>query len=410
MWFDDEGGATIVEADFDEIWIENFNQNPPEWTYHSYLISCPVPHSIRMENRIPSHVSISSEACEVLGNYLPIGKDGLKERRLGYAKDQYLVCVKGMNFLGDVSNRLIEWMELNILLGAKAVDFYIFHVHPKVWTVLRYYESIGKANVFNLTLPGDQPNDVENRTAFLKENLWQKRRNELVPYNDCLYRNMYRYNFIIPLDIDEALIPVSDITWSEMFKRLFRDNPGILKKYASFSASNAYFFSKWNQTLPSSTPTYEQDEIEKLNSVSEPTPKGFLYSNMNNIDQRKTEIKEKQKKDSALKYHMLNHVMRSANFSLTGHNVKSFVATKNALLTFNHYALKSVLPNLTNNLILNKSVIQLNHYQEKCSRYILSQCIKSFDRYATKDIVILKYQQELTMSVDIAHSEISDFY
>ncbi|KAF2359592.1 Glycosyltransferase family 92, partial [Trinorchestia longiramus] len=397
FWFYGEETPKIVVAELKEIWVREFNPHPPSGTYHSYLISCPLPHKYRLRNTIPSHVSVSTSECEGLSNFLPVRKEGLMEVRLGQPKKQYVVCVKGMNFLDDISYRIIEWVEFIFILGATKIDFYVYYVHENVLNVLNYYESLGKVQVIATTLPGEQPNAIDDRTRYLKQNLWQKRRNELVIYNDCLYRNMYLYNFIIPLDVDEVPVPVKDRTWSEMFRRMFRERPTLLRKYASFSVPNAYFFSKWNQTVHTTSAPSE------LDFNSETTSK--LFMNLNNY-KKKFESKLRFEASVARrKFHMLNHVKRSANFSKPGHNVKSFVSTKNTLLTFNHYALQALLPSLKNNLLLNSSLIQLNHYQEKCSRYILSQCINSFDRHSVVDNIIEKYSEELKARVEETHRD-----
>jgi hypothetical protein len=39
---------------------------------------------------------------------------------------------------------------------------------------------------------GYQPNLPGLQHMYLKNKLNNKRQNELIPYNDCLYRNMYR--------------------------------------------------------------------------------------------------------------------------------------------------------------------------------------------------------------------------
>jgi hypothetical protein len=54
------------------------------------------------------------------------------------------VCVKGLDFLEDMSKKFIEWVELNYLLGADMITVYIYYVHPNVYKVLNYYEARGK--------------------------------------------------------------------------------------------------------------------------------------------------------------------------------------------------------------------------------------------------------------------------
>ena len=58
--------------------------------------------------------------------------------------------------------------------------------------VLDYYSKKGLVDVTPISLPGYQPNLPVLQHMYLKSKLNNKRQNELIPYNDCLYRNMYR--------------------------------------------------------------------------------------------------------------------------------------------------------------------------------------------------------------------------
>ena len=63
---------------------------------------------------------------------------------------------------------------------------------PNVTKVLEHYTAQGKVDVTPISLPGHQPNLPVLQHMYLKSKLNNKRQNELIPYNDCLYRNMYR--------------------------------------------------------------------------------------------------------------------------------------------------------------------------------------------------------------------------
>ncbi len=69
-----------------------------------------------------------------------------------------------------------------------------------------------------LTLPGYMPNMRGLQHLYLKNMLNYKRQNEVVPYNDCLYRNMYRYKYLALLDIDEVIVPKNTSGWAQMME------------------------------------------------------------------------------------------------------------------------------------------------------------------------------------------------
>ena len=123
--------------------------------------------------------------------------------------------------------------------------------------VLDYYSNQGIVDVTPLSLPGYQPNLPILQHMYLKSKLNNKRQNELIPYNDCLYRNMYRYNeasafsiiksmsphsrydYIAVLDQDEVIVPVYHNTWADMLHEV-----QAIDKYgrAAWMFNNYVFF------------------------------------------------------------------------------------------------------------------------------------------------------------------------
>lgn len=355
LWYDNFPKAITVKADATEIWLQHWNRNPQPNTHHAYLFTCPIPLEIRDKGTYPHFVSLSSQKCTDLTTLLPVKKEGLNSWQNG-SRQNYAVCVKGMDFVKDLSIRLIEWLELLFILGADKVFFYKYRIHENMEKVLDYYEKQGRVSVVPLTLPGDQPNDPKARSSYLKRAVWQKRRNEIVPYNDCLYKNMYLFEYIIPLDIDEVIMPVKRYTWTKMLSDYRKESPQVFKKTSSFSAQNTYFLDVYNSTYNPDVPSY---------------------------------------------YHMLQSRIRSANFSLYGHSVKSFVSTSLSKTVFNHYTLESLYYSVKKtNHVMNTSHVQLNHYKERCPRDIYSQCQSKFLVYTKIDRTIDKYQKSLFYHVE----------
>ncbi|XP_067005615.2 uncharacterized protein [Anabrus simplex] len=346
VWYD--GHVLIVEALRTEIWVSNWDKHAGEDVYYTVLLSCPLPTTFSESAGTPQGVSVVLHPCEHSEVFLKINVRSASRRN-------FAVCVKGMDFLDqDISLRLVEWIELNRLLGADHFFIYVYSVHSNVQTVLNYYHKKGQVTVVPITLPGRQPNEPHIRSRYLKKHLWQKRRNELVPYNDCLYRNIEMYKFVLPLDIDEVIVPVKNLSWRDMFDELLAEDPEILDKFSSFSVRNAYFF----DSFPTST---EQGIPEFL--------------------------------------HTMVHTTRSASFSPPGDSVKSFVVTSGALTVFNHYVLHPLSPTSSRNLVLDTGLAQMNHYKTECSLVTVADCRTKYLRYRKRDTLLLKFSQQLAARV-----------
>lgn len=401
----------IVTAHPVELWVNFWPKGSSVTLYKSYLLSCPVPDELH--HRV-SAVSVSSQRCDKVKTYLKVNggsqsaspspppaikppSDGASHKAPANSlsegnapinnhfniretiKKDFVVCVKAIDYPNDVSERLVEWIELQLLLGADKVAFYLFHVHPNVTRVLDHYARRNQVELNPLTLPGQLPNDLDERRAFLKDNLWQKRRLELIPYNDCLYKHIASHNYVVLLDTDEAIIPVQKNTWRELLDSIFANDKRAEAIYPSFSAQNTYFFDKFPTNVRTSLKSKTKNDV-LLAKTAESIPK---------------------------RLHMLRHIERSANFSKPGFAVKSFVSTRTTLAVFNHYALFPLYGYMKRNALIARNLAQLNHYRASCPNTMYVECTKNFLAAKTPDTILWKYRDELSKRVDKTWAELS---
>jgi hypothetical protein len=217
--------------------------------------------------------------------------------------------------------------------------------------VLSYYESIGLVKVISWELPGHLPNDPETRSQLLHSNTWQRRRLEVLPYNHCLYENLNRFRFVVPIDIDEIIFPVNHTDWKALLDRVFYKQSGLLNQVASFSAQNVYFFKDWSEAAV---------EINSTSKATSNNPSSWPS--------------------------LFELTVRSRNYSHVGHSVKSFVNTRVAMSLFNHYALGVLYPNQKFVLNLKTEMVQLNHYKDNCFASLKrEQCQLDFLPYKVFD-------------------------
>jgi hypothetical protein len=85
----------------------------------------------------------------------------------------------------------------------------------------------------DLELPGDSPNQPFTRHQFIWRNRQQKRRHELIPYNDCFYRHSANHHFVLIIDTDEVVVPLrKNRNWqsvlAESLKGQWRAEPSSL--------------------------------------------------------------------------------------------------------------------------------------------------------------------------------------
>ncbi|XP_018561135.1 uncharacterized protein LOC108903440 [Anoplophora glabripennis] len=324
--------TVVTKVTTTPIWLDAWDQNDTNVYFNPVLLSCRIPLGLAPEN-----VSITTKPCDgKQGKHFSLTND------TGNSQYTFTVCVKPLDFLEDISERLIQWIEMIRILGAEKIEIYVKKVKRNVWKILKWYDSNYPDQItirkFHVVKDADT-----NKNYNFSWILWQKRRYEVATYNSCFYRNIGLTRFIIPLDIDEIILPRHLFTWKNVLQDIYTTIPGLKENFASFMVPNTYFFGE----LP-------KNETDKI--------------------------------------FFLRNILRS-RFSPPGESGKSFISTKNTLTVFNHYALDVLKPGISRTFFVPSNVAQLNHYKETCNAVILPECVKYVSSPRIKDKLVFRYEK-----------------
>ncbi|KAH8394440.1 hypothetical protein KR222_005709, partial [Zaprionus bogoriensis] len=275
LWFKDRVDPVIVNAtDHKIIWWWGGAAR----RFYPTIVSCVLPKTEEVEELgVPEMVSVVSERCNRARNLLRVVYEVDEEHDAGSAnstaitpsstskpaqavvptkntkraKRRFMVCVKTMDFLYvDMSWRLIEWLELMRMLGADKVVFYDGQIHANMTRVIEHYRQTnpGFVELRPMSLGRGEPHSPRHFHHYAMDaDGFNRILNEMIPYNDCFYRNMYKYDYVGVFDIDEVIMPLGNVTnWNDLIDLAYKvpdyqRDATKCKDWASFCFRNVYF-------------------------------------------------------------------------------------------------------------------------------------------------------------------------
>ncbi|KAH8246073.1 hypothetical protein KR026_004616 [Drosophila bipectinata] len=392
LWFEGYKQPIYVNVtEYVSVWVKAWG-NKPQLNY-PHLLSCPVPKELPppLMTLLPRTVSLVANECDRASNSLRINKQEKQSdppkkpasqedvvagnatstnQTLTRVPLNFGVCVKGFDFpYVDLSERLIEWFEMQRILGASKIYAYMYDVHPAVQRVLDYYQRTGYLELRPLTLANGMPRLRHYQHMLLQNRRLEKRLNELIPYNDCFYRNLYRHDFLVNVDVDEVIMPVNgNRNWDQLVQTAYKMEEEKGGKCAGRFPSLCFINTYFTKVVP------------ELRNHEEQATTGELY--------------------------MLQHTLRHRNYSLPGRATKCFHNARLSLTLHNHFTLKW-LPGGCNPRTIDTSVAQMHHYREPDAKYKEEDLVE--DRSAWQFASELKAAvEQVWLHMDDVLAQVSD--
>ncbi|KAK3605576.1 hypothetical protein CHS0354_005881, partial [Potamilus streckersoni] len=189
-------------------------------------------------NQIPPVARETSDVITDKNKEKKVNNKNVPDMKIG-------ICIPPM--YGNLKlSLLIQFFELSKILGVSNFIIYKMKVSEDVEKLLKFYRIKGEVTLIDWLLP----------LHVSPHRIWYN--GQLLTIQDCLYRNMYKFDYLAFLDIDELIIPRQDEDWPSLLKLLrFSGSENEDTYIAGFSFKSAFFDP--NQHLdPSQQLTYLQ--------------------------------------------------------------------------------------------------------------------------------------------------------
>jgi Glycosyltransferase family 92 len=140
----------------------------------------------------------------------------------------FAVCVKPMFGTSITVDDVIEFIEVNRAFGADLFYFYIEEsIQPQVRDCLLNYERLGYVE----TTPWRLPPDIDSKVQY---------KGQMLTTTECVYRLMYRTEYLTQIDVDEFIVPMRTEDWRSMLTLIDSESGIDAKKIASYSFRNRF--------------------------------------------------------------------------------------------------------------------------------------------------------------------------
>lgn len=234
MWFRGETKPKTVSAYFRYVPETHGRKYAAAFYTCSLSPSEPPPHS----------VSLVSGCSNTDSNLLKVIDP---EQVPASSKVLHTVCLSVLHSNYSDYRRLIETVELSLMLGANRFIVYDLSSSPDVRLVLESYRRDGIIDIvpWNSLPVGSGPEWPPNTVVSTPEVHYF---GQVAALNDCLYRSLFRSTFILFTDVDEIVVPrhssfTSGDGWSAMLDRATRDRPSANQYHfpGVYTVRNVFF-------------------------------------------------------------------------------------------------------------------------------------------------------------------------
>ena len=220
LWYRSHHLPDVAEIRTLEVGLKYSSQGEP--IPGQYIFSCRID---RNKTDPPTYVSVVTANSFQLSNLLPVQVPERPKHVIEFGH-----CMNILYWKQDLF-RLVEWLEAYRLWGVGEVNIYTTQIDNVTDNILKWYSNTGFVKYRQSPGPIGDFDDKAIRLSMS------------AVINDCLYRNMYRYRYVVCTDLDEMIVPASPHhNYSEMLRAADAEATLANALIHSYSFRNTYFF------------------------------------------------------------------------------------------------------------------------------------------------------------------------